>query len=142
MAGATQGSMSGEGPADFQRCLALASTGNYQDEMFSTLTALIGYYVPRAELRRAHELLETLYDRIAEDRPWGYPAIESSLGTVFWLEGDFVAARDHLVRALADRSAADPDKLNATWWIATDPITAAHNYLALIHVVHGDLRPR
>ena len=117
----------------------MASTGNYQDEILSTLTALIGYYVTRAELRRAHELLETLYDRIAEDRQWGYPAIESSLGTVFWLEGDFVTAREHLGRALADSSAADPEKLNATWWIATDPITAAHNYLALITLVHGDL---
>ena len=36
-AGATQGSMSGEGPADFQRCLALASTGNYEDELLTTL---------------------------------------------------------------------------------------------------------
>jgi class 3 adenylate cyclase/tetratricopeptide (TPR) repeat protein len=139
LAGASQGSMSGEGPADFQRCLALASTGNYQDELFITLIALIGYYVPRAELRRAHELLETLYGRVAEDRQWGYPAIESSLGTVFWLEGDFGTAREHLLRALANRSAADPHKLNATWWIATDPITAAHNYLALMHLVHGDL---
>jgi class 3 adenylate cyclase/tetratricopeptide (TPR) repeat protein len=139
LAGATQGSMSGEGPADFHRCLALASTGNYEDELLSTLTALIGYYLARAELRRAHELLETLYGRIAEDRQWGYPAIESSLGTVFWLEGDFDTAREHLLRALADRSAADPHKLDATWWIATDPITAAHNYLALMHLVHGDL---
>jgi hypothetical protein len=29
--------------------------------------------------------------------------------------------------------------LDATWWIATDPITAAHNYLALMYLVHGDL---
>jgi predicted ATPase len=41
LAGATQGSMSGEGPADFQRCLELASTGTYQDELLSTLTALM-----------------------------------------------------------------------------------------------------
>jgi len=139
LAGATQGSMSGEGPADFHRCLALASIGNYEDELFTTLTALISYYIPRADLRRAHGLLETLYGRIAEDRLWGYPAIESSLGTVFWLEGDFDSAREHLLRALADRSAADPHKLDATWWIATDPITAAHNYLALMHLVDGDL---
>ncbi|WP_077077852.1 ATP-binding protein [Mycobacterium numidiamassiliense] len=139
LTGATQGSMSGEGPADFQRCLALASTGNYRDELLSTMTAMIGYYVTRAELRRAHDLLEMLYGRIALDRQWGYPAVEASLGTVFWLEGDFERARKHLLRALADSSAADPHKLDATWWIATDPITAAHNYLALIHVVRGDL---
>jgi tetratricopeptide (TPR) repeat protein len=139
LAGATQGSMSGEGPADFEQCLTLASTGNYEDELFTTLTALLGYYVPRAELRRARDLLETLYGRIAEDRQWGYQAMESSLGTVFWLEGDFDTAREHLLRAVADRSAADPQKMDATWWIATDPIAAAHNYLALIDLVHGDL---
>lgn len=139
LAGATQGSMSGEGPADFQRCLELASTGTYQDELLSTLTALIGYYVTRADLRRAHDLLEMLHGRIAQDRQWGYPAIESLLGTVVWLEGDFDTAREHLLRALADRSAADPQKMDATWWIATDPITAAHNYLALMQVAHGNL---
>ena len=55
------------------------------------------------------------------------------------MEGDFGTAREHLRRALADRSAADPHKLDATWRIATDPITAAHNYLALMYLVHGDL---
>jgi len=55
-----------------------------------------------AELRRARDLLETLYGRIAEDRQWGYQAMESSLGTVFWLEGDFDTAREHLLRAVAD----------------------------------------
>jgi tetratricopeptide (TPR) repeat protein len=65
--------------------------------------------------------------------------MESSLGTVFWLEGDFDTAREHLSLAIADRSAADPHKLDTTWRIATDPIAASHNYLALIDVVHGDL---
>ena len=139
MAGTTQGSMSGEGPADFQRCLELASTGNYQDELFSTLTALISYYLPRAELRRAHELLDSLSARITRDRPWRYPAIASSLGSVVWLEGDFTAAREHLLRALADRSAADPRVLETAWWVAVDPISSAHIFLALTHMVCGDL---
>ena len=108
LGGATQGGTIGEAPADFERCLALASTGNYQDELFNTLTALIGYYLPRAELRRAHELLDSLSARITKDRPWSHPAMASSLGSVLWLEGDFAAAREHLLRALADRSAADP----------------------------------
>jgi class 3 adenylate cyclase/tetratricopeptide (TPR) repeat protein len=139
LAGATQGSMSGEGPADFQRCLALASTGNYQDELLSTLTALIGYYVPRAELHRAHELLDSLSARITRDRPWSHPVTASSLGSVTWLEGDFTAARGHLLRALADRSAADPRVLETAWWVPVDPISAAHNFLALTHTVCGDL---
>jgi class 3 adenylate cyclase/tetratricopeptide (TPR) repeat protein len=139
LAGTTQGSQSGEGPADFQRCLLLASTGDYQDELFSTLTALISYYVPRAELRRAHELLDSLSARITRDRPWSYPAIASSLGSVTWLEGDFTAARGHLLRALADRAAADPQVLETAWWVAVDPISSAHIFLALTHMVCGDL---
>jgi class 3 adenylate cyclase/tetratricopeptide (TPR) repeat protein len=132
----TQGSV---GSADFERCLALASTGNYGDELFATLTALIGYYLPRAELRRAHELLDSLSARITRDRPWSQPVIASSLGSVIWQEGDFTAARGHLLRALADRSAADPRVLDTAWFVAVDPISAAHSFLALTHMVCGDL---
>jgi class 3 adenylate cyclase/tetratricopeptide (TPR) repeat protein len=139
LAGATQGSQSGAGPADFERCLVLASAGNYEDELFTTLTALIGYYVPRAELGRAHELLDSLSGRITRDRPWSYPVIASSLGSVIWLEGNFAAARGHLLRALADRSAADPGALDTAWRVPVDPISAAHNFLALTHMVYGDL---
>lgn len=139
LAATTQGSMSGEGPADFQRCLALASTGDYQDELFSTLIALTGYYVPRAELRRAHELLDSLSARITNDRPWSYPVMSSVLGCIVWLEGDFIAARRHLMRALADRSAADPQVLDTAWWVPIDPISLAHTYLAVTHTVCGDL---
>jgi class 3 adenylate cyclase/tetratricopeptide (TPR) repeat protein len=136
LAAAAQGSV---GPADFERCLALASTGNYQDELFTTLTALIGYYLPRAQLRQAHELLDSLSARITKDRPWSDPAIASSLGTVTWLEGDFTVAREHLLRALADRSAADPRVLESAWWVVVDPISSAHIFLALTHMVCGDL---
>jgi class 3 adenylate cyclase/tetratricopeptide (TPR) repeat protein len=139
LAGATQGSMSGEGPADFQQCLELASTGNYQDDLFATLTALTSYYVPRAELRRAHDLVDSLSAGITRDRPWSYPAIASVLGSVVWLEGDFTAARAHLLRALAGRSAADPRVLDTAWWVNVDPISLAHTYLALTHTVCGDL---
>ena len=139
LAGTTQGSHAGAGPADFQRCLELASAGNYQDELFTTLIALVGYYVPRAELRRAHELVDSLSARIAKDRPWSYPVIASVLGSIVWLEGDFATARAHLRRALADRPAAEPRVLDAAWWVDVDPISLAHTYLALTHTMCGDL---
>jgi len=139
LTGMTQGSQTGAGPADFQRCLELASTGNYKDELFTTLTALVGYYVPRAELRRARELLDSLSARITRDRPWSYPAIESVLGSVIWLQGDFSCAREHLLQSLAGRSAADPRVLDTAWWVNVDPISLAHTYLALTHTVYGDL---
>jgi class 3 adenylate cyclase/tetratricopeptide (TPR) repeat protein len=139
LAAAVDSGASGGGPADFERCLQLANTNLPENELFLTLTALVGYYHPRAELRRCHDLLETLSRRIAKNRRWGYPAIESSLGTVLWLEGDFDTAREHLLLALADRSAADPRTLDAAWFVPTDPISAAHNHLALTHVMHGEL---
>ena len=138
LAAALQGGQSGAGPADFERCLRLASSGNYEDELFATLMALIGYYVPRAELRRAHELLDSLSARITRDRPWSRPVIASSLGSVIWMEGDFTTARAHLLRALADRSAAEPRALDNAWWVPVDPICAAHDFLALTHTVSGD----
>lgn len=137
LAGATQGSMSGEGPADFRRCLALASNGDYEDELLTTLIGLIGYYVPRAELRRAHDLLDSLSGRIT--RSWIQPAIAAVLGSVVWLEGDFSAAREHLLRALAESSAADPNVLDTAWWVNVDPISLAHTYMALTDTVCGDI---
>jgi class 3 adenylate cyclase len=137
--GATQGTWSGAAPADFEQCLALAAGGDYEDELVSTLTAMVGYYLPRAELRRANELLNSLSARITRDRPWSVPAIASALGSVSWLRGDFRTARDHLVQALADRSEADPQVLQTSWWSPVEPISSAHLFLALSHMVRGEL---
>jgi class 3 adenylate cyclase/tetratricopeptide (TPR) repeat protein len=138
LASAALGGITGEGSVDFERCLELASTGEHDDQLFTILTALIGHYVPRAELRRARDLLGSLSKRVTQDRPWSHPAFSSSLGCVMWLQGEMPAARTHLDRALADRSAANPRQLDAEWWVATDPISAAHNYLSLTHVLCGE----
>jgi hypothetical protein len=63
----------------------------------------------------------------------------SSLGSVSWLEGDFTAARGHLLQTLANRSAVDSREMETVWWGNTDPISGAHTYLALTHTVCGDL---
>ncbi len=139
LAAAAQGNMSGEGPAELERCLELATRGMHEEELFLTLTAMISYYYMRAELRQLRELIDSLSDRIPPTWLWSYPAIESSLGGITWLEGDFAAARKHLARALADRSAADPLELAGAWWIADDPIAAAHIFMARTHMVCGDL---
>lgn len=139
LAGASQGSMSGKGPADFQRCLELANRGMHQEELFLTLSALVGYYRPRADLGRLRELLDSLSSRVPRDWQWCYPAIESAMGTVAWLEGDFASVRKHLLLALADHSAADPRERYGAWWVTDDPISSAHVYLGLNHTVGGDL---
>ena len=134
-----EGSVSGEGPAEFERCLQLASDGMHEHELLLSLTAMISYYYGQAELRRLHELLDSLSNRIPRDWLWSYPAIASSLGAIAWLEGEFAAARKHLLRALTDRSAADPHELDAAWWIVDDPIAVTHVFLAMTAAVSGDL---
>ena len=65
--------------------------------------------------------------------------IASLLGSVVWLEGNFAAAREHLLRALADRSAADPQVLDTAWWVNVDPISSAHTLPGADPHVEGDL---
>lgn len=138
--GAAHGSMSGDSPADFERCLQMTASGEYEDELYATLTALVSYYVPRAELRRAHDLLDSMAGRIIiQDQPWGYAAIRSSLGSVTWLEGDFTTARGHLSQALDLLSAVKPRQPDTAWWGNTDPISGALTYLAMTDVLCGDL---
>lgn len=139
LASAMEGSWSGTGPADFERCLTLALDGGHDDELFDTLSALIGYYIPRAELRRARDLIDSLSDRLTADRPWSYPAVESSLGSVLWMQGEFGPAREHLRNALTKGSDADPAVLNSAWWVSVDPVSVAHVFLALTAMVDGDL---
>lgn len=137
--GAAHGSMSGDAPADFERCLELTADGRHQDDIFATLTALISYYVPRADLRRAHELLDSMAAGITTERPWFHRAIASSMGSITWLEGSFTVAREHLLTALADPSPSNPGELDDTWRGNTDPISGAYTYLALSHLIAGDL---
>jgi class 3 adenylate cyclase/tetratricopeptide (TPR) repeat protein len=139
LAASVQGSMAGEGPAELERCLELASSGMHEEELFLTLFALVSYYYTRAELRKVHELLESVSNRIPRDWRWCYPAIASTLGGITWLGGDFATALQHLLLALADRSAADPQELYRAWWLADDPIVAAHISLARTYMVCGDL---
>jgi len=127
----------GEGPADFERALELATSGMHEDELFSALAALISYYMQRAELRRLRELLESLSGRVTADRPWRYPAIASSTGTTAFLEGDFPTARTDLMQALGAATDADPRELDDAWWVAADPIAASHIHLALTELICG-----
>lgn len=137
--GTALGTMSGEVPREFERCLDLANAGNNDDDLFAALSALVSYYVPRAELRRARDLLESLPGRLTEDRKWSYPAITSSLGSVLFLQGDFASARKYLDRSLEEWIEHDPRELDNAWWVNSDPVSTAHTYLALTHIVRGDL---
>ena len=123
---------------DFERCLQLVGTDLREDELVATLVALGAYYISRADLRRATQVLESLRAGI-EGRQWFRPVLQSSLGALEWLRGDFAPARSQLEEATAAQSAAaDAHELDAVWLHPSDPTVVAHLHLAWIRFVQGD----
>jgi hypothetical protein len=138
LAMATEGSSCRAAAADFGRCLQLG--GNlHDDELFATLGALFGYYIARADLRRAAQVLESLRAGLEQGRQWFRPAFESQFGIVAWLRGEFAAADSHLEAATAGQGEADCHRVDAMWFQPNDPIATAYLHLALTRLVRGDL---
>ena len=104
---AAEGYQSLDSAADFERCLQLGGTDLRDDELFATLLALTAYYIPRADLRRMVQVLESLRAGLEQGRQWFRPAIEALFGMVAWLRGEFAAAGSHLEAATAGPAAAD-----------------------------------
>jgi class 3 adenylate cyclase/tetratricopeptide (TPR) repeat protein len=136
---------SAEGPqnrtvaSDFERCLQLGGTDLRNDELFATLSALVGYYACRADLRRLAQVLESLRASVQEGRQWMRSAIEGLFGAVAWIRGEFPAARSHFEKATAGLDAAG-QAMDEVWFMPADPITTGHLHLALTRLVDGDLR--
>ena len=139
LATAAEGYQSRAAAADFERCLQLGGTDLHDDELFATLTALYGYYLARADLQRAAQVLEVLRASLEQGRQWFRPVSEGRLGVVAWLRGQFAAADSHLKAATAGAAAADQQQIDAVWLQPTEPIVSAHLYLALTRGVRGDL---
>jgi class 3 adenylate cyclase len=136
LATAAEGYQSREAGADFERCLQLGGTDLRDDELVATLTALGGYYGVRADLRRMAQVIES---QRAGLEGWMRPLLESQFGVVALLRGEFDAAGSHLEAATAGLAAADQHQIDAVWFNPTDPAALAHNNLALIRLVRGDL---
>ena len=112
---AAEGYQSRDAAADFERCLQLGGTDLRDDELFATLTALRGYYLARADLRRAAQVFESLRAGLEQGRQWFRPVIEAGFGMVAWLRGEFDAAGSHLEAATAGLAAADQHQIDAVW---------------------------
>jgi class 3 adenylate cyclase len=139
LASAAEGYQSPSVVADFERCLQLAGTDLRDDQLFATLIALCSYYVPRADLDRADQLLQLLLTGAGEERQWFRPAIESGLGMVAFQRGEFGAARSHFEHVTAGGAEDDEHHIEELWFIPDTPVALAHEHLALIHMLHGDL---
>lgn len=134
-----EGAQSPVAVADFERCLQLAGTDLRDDELFATLLAVGAYYVWRADLHRAGQLLEVLQAATEHGRQWFRPAIDGSAGIVAWLRGEFDAARLHFDQATTGRVDDYEQQIQALWFVPHDPVALAHEHLAWDRLVHGDL---
>jgi class 3 adenylate cyclase/tetratricopeptide (TPR) repeat protein len=137
LAAAVEGQSSGAVADDFERCLQLGGTDLSDDELFATLTALTAYYIPRADLRRASQVLEVLRASLEQRRQSFRPVIEARFGVVAWLRGEFDAAVSHLEAATA-RLATTDDRIVAVWFQPIEPIVSAYLHVALTCGVRGD----
>ncbi len=139
LAGAAEGPQSRAASDDFERCLQLVGTDLSDDELFKALTALAGHYSARGDAHRLVQVIELLRAGLEQGRQWFRPVVEATLGVVAWQRGEFDAARVHLEQATAGGAGAVPRELEGVWFVASDPIAAAHQRLALLRLVQGDL---
>jgi hypothetical protein len=138
LAAAAEGYTSSEAAADFERCLRLGGTDLRDDKLVATLSALAGYYIARADLRRTVQVFDSLCAGL-EGRQWMRPLLESQFGVVAWLRGDFDAARSQLEKATAGWAAADQHEIDAVYFHPNDAIATAYLHLAWTRGLRGDL---
>jgi class 3 adenylate cyclase len=139
LASAAEGYQSPSVVADFERCLELAGTDLRDDQLFATLLALCSYYIPRADLDRAAQLLQLLLTGAGEERQWFRPAMESALGMVAFQRGEFGTARGYFEQATMRLPEDNEHHFEELWFIPDDPIALAHEHLAMDRILHGDL---
>ena len=141
LAASEEGNSSPEVVEDYERCLELGLSDIRGDDMFSTLIALYGHYMVRADLDRAEQVAEMLRSGLADGREHYRPDNEAAFGTIRWYAGDFRVAHDQLeasVAGLATRQAS-PDYA-ATWFMPFDGPAEAHAHLAVGRFMRGDSR--
>jgi len=139
LASAAEGTASPQAAKDFERCLQLARTDLHETELFSTLTALWAYYLPRGDLRRTLQVSESIRGEAWGTRRWFRRVNDAGFGMVAWYSGDFGNARSLLEEATAAVAGADITNYETLWFIPNEPIASMHTHLALARFVQGDL---
>ena len=108
-------------------------------ELFATLVALTGYYAGHADVHRLAQVLEPLRAGVEEGRQWFRPVTDVMFGVLAWLRGEFDTAGSHFEQATADLATADLNRIDAVWFVPSEPITTAHVHLGWTRLVRGDL---
>ncbi len=134
---AAEGALSRNAAGDFERCLALHGT-EVTEELLSTLSALYGHYVVRADLRRAQQVMEAVEAGVVKGRPEAWPTVTAGFGMLAWYRGEFDSARQRLETAASQRHHVGQDVI-AAWFMANEPIASIHTHLAMARYIQGDL---
>lgn len=139
LASAAEGVSSPNAAADFEQCLQLSSTDLGDDEFFSILVALYGYYAIRADLDRATRLLGSVRTALTGRREWFRPFNDAGFGMLSWYRGEFDTARDQLEAAAATRSDEGAHELASVWFMPNEGTASIYTHLALARYMKGDL---
>lgn len=124
--------------SDFERCLELGSTDPRADEMFWTLQSLFTYYVSRADLQRAQQIVETLRLGLGGGREWCRVEVVGGDTILSFLRGEFGDAHRHMTEALQLMTARAKPDFDA-WFVPYDAIMLDYTNLAHTRWVLGDL---
>lgn len=136
---AAEGVASPNAAADFERCLQLSSSHLADDEFFSTLVALYGYYAMRADLDRVERLLQSVRASLTGRRKWFLPYNDAGFGMLAWYRGDFDTARERLEGAASSRNEEGAKELEAVWFMPNEGTASIYTHLALAYYIQGDL---
>lgn len=135
---AAEGAGSTNAEADFERCLELSGTDPQSDELFATLMALFTYYINRADLRRAEQVVQSLRVGVDGGRAWWLSENLAGSGIVQWMRGEFDSASTHLEEAANLAVSRGRRDLEAEWFMPFDPVVLDLTSVALVRWVRGD----
>jgi hypothetical protein len=136
---AAEGPGSPVAAADFERCLELGGTDPLADELFATLMALFTYYVGRGDLRRSQRIVESLRVGVENGREWWLTENIGGSGTLAWLRGDFLDAKEQLEQAAELMKLRGQHDVEAEWFMPHDPVVLGLCGLAHARWIMGDL---
>ena len=121
LAAAAEGPGSGIAAADFERCLELGAVEPEADEMFATLMALFTYYVGRADLVRAQQIVESLRVGVDNGREWWLTENIGGAGTLSFLRGEFPDAHAKFEQSAELMAGREGRDFEAEWFMPHDP---------------------
>jgi class 3 adenylate cyclase len=135
-----EGAASADASADYDRCLELAAADARSDEMFATLISVWAYYLGRAELGRAREILVTVRSALHGEREWFRPRNLAGFGMLDWFGGSFSSAVDALTAGTEKLAGmGEEDDLAAVWFVPNDATVAMLVHLALAQFMAADV---